>query len=231
MRPGAARRSGSEIDPAPPGLYRPAMQARPGLYAIVDPAFLRGRDPERVADAALRGGCAILQLRWKNGHDRDCLTLARRLSERCASAGVPFVVDDRPDIAVCAGAAGLHLGQDDLPIADARRIVGTMAIGRSTHDEAQAKAAVDEGADVVAFGPIFETASKERPDPTVGLDRLAALCRECPRPVVAIGGIDLERAASVARAGARWGAAIGALGLAEDPEQAARALHRALGGS
>lgn len=202
-----------------------------GLYAIVDPAAVRGRDPETIAAAILAGGCAVLQLRSKDASDRELLALARRIGARARAAGVPFVLNDRADLAVLAGADGLHLGQDDLPVAEARRIAGpSMVIGRSTHDEAQARRAVEEGADVVAFGPVFETKSKLRPDPVVGLDRLAAVCRASALPVVAIGGITLERAAAVASAGARWGAVIGALCGADDPEAAARALHAALGG-
>ena len=209
-----------------------------GLYAIVDPGApgMRGKDPERVAEAILRGGCAMLQLRAKGGSDRALLALARRIAARCEAAGVPFVVNDRPDIALLAGARGLHLGQDDLPIAEARRVLGGgvlregIAIGRSTHDEDQAREAVSEGADLVAFGPIWATASKADPDPVVGLERLASVCRATPRPVIAIGGVTLERAEAIVSAGARYGAVISALCGADDPELAARALHSALGG-
>jgi thiamine-phosphate diphosphorylase len=202
-----------------------------GLYAIVDPAACRDRDPERVAAAILAGGCARLQLRAKRGPDRALLALARRLRARCRAAGVPFVVNDRPDLAVLTGADALHLGQDDLPIAEARRIAGALEVGRSTHDEAQARAAVAEGADVVAFGPVFETRSKEAPDPVVGIERLGEVCAATPLPVVAIGGLTVGNAPSVTAAGARFGAAIGAVCGADDPEAAARALHRALGGA
>lgn len=203
-----------------------------GLYAIVDPAHCRGRDPEVVAEAILAGGCAVLQLRAKALSDRALLALARRIGARARAGGVPFVVNDRPDLAMLVGAAGLHLGQDDLPIAEARRVLApAVHIGRSTHDPAQALAAVDEGADVVAFGPVFETTSKARPDPVVGLEQLAEVCRRSARPVVAIGGVTLERAADIVRAGARWGAAIGAICGVDDPKSAAAALHAALGGT
>lgn len=202
-----------------------------GLYAIVDPAACGARDPERVAQAILAGGCARLQLRVKGGSDAGWLALARKLRGRCATAGVPFIVNDRPDLALLVGADGLHLGQDDLPIAEARRIVGDLEIGRSTHDEVQARAAVAEGADLVAFGPVFATRSKEARDPTVGLERLASVCATSSRPVVAIGGLTLETAARVAGAGASFGAAIGAVCGAADPESAARALHHAFGGA
>lgn len=199
-----------------------------GLYAIVDPRALGARDPVRFAAAVLAGGCARLQLRHKAGSDRALLELARALKSLCAERGVPFVVNDRADVAQLTGADGLHLGQDDLPLADARALLPDAEIGLSTHDPAQARAATD--ADLVAFGPIFATTSKEAPDPVVGLDALGAICANSPRPVVAIGGIDLARAPQIREAGATYGAVIGALAKADDPTAAARALHAALGG-
>lgn len=202
-----------------------------GLYAILDPGATRSRDPERVAAAILAGGCARLQLRWKDGPDMARLALARALRERCRVAGVPFVMNDRADLAILSEADGLHLGQDDLEVADARRVVGSMEIGLSTHDATQAMEAARGGADLVAFGPIFATASKEDPEPVVGLEALGEVCGALSRPVVAIGGITAERAPRVRAAGATFGAVIGAVCAADDPERAARELHRALGGA
>ncbi|MGE0784933.1 MAG: thiamine phosphate synthase [Sandaracinaceae bacterium] len=200
----------------------------PGLYAIVDPERLGDRDPARFAEAVLDGGCARLQLRMKRGADRTFLALARRIAELCARREVRFVVNDRPDLARLAGAGGLHLGQDDLDPLDARAIVGEgVEIGLSTHDERQVELA--RNVDLLAFGPVFDTASKDAPDPTVGLERLAAICRG--REVVAIGGIDLARAPQVRAAGATYGAVIGALAQADDPRAMAAALHAALGGA
>lgn len=207
----------------------PSLPPR-GLYAIVDPAATGDRDPERVAEAVLTGGCARLQLRVKDGPDAAHLGLARRLGLRCRAAGVPFVMNDRADLAVLADADGLHLGQDDISVADARGIVGNREIGLSTHDSAQADAARAAGADLIAFGPVFDTTSKENPDPTVGLEALRAICRAAGPPVVAIGGISVERAPAIRAAGASYGAVIRAVCGADDPESAARALHAALGG-
>lgn len=201
-----------------------------GLYAIVDPERCGGRDPVEVAEAILRGGCALLQVRAKRLADRDRLALMRAVRARARARGVPFVVNDRPDLAVLVAADGLHLGQDDLPIAEARRIVGSMTIGRSTHDLAQVRAAIAEGADLIGFGPVFATTSKESPDPVVGVAGLADAVRASPVPVVAIGGITEASAAGVLEAGATLAAVISAIGEARDPEGAARALHRALGG-
>lgn len=197
-----------------------------GFYAIVDPDVCAG-DPLDVADAFLRGGCAVLQLRHKSdatAGDRATLALARALSAKCRAASVPFVMNDRLDLALLADADGLHLGQDDLPIAEARRFFRG-PIGVSTHDLAQLARAIAEGADLVGFGPVFATSTKKNPDPVVGLDGLAAACRAASVPVVAIGGIDRERARLCFEAGAALVAAIGATCAADDPEAAARALH------
>ena len=122
------------------------------------------------------------------------------LKDRCRAAGVPFCVNDRLDVALAVGADAVHLGQDDLPLADARadrRRAGSL-IGFSTHNPAQAAAAVAGGADYIGFGPIFDTRSKLRPDPTVGVEGLRAVAAASPIPVVAIGGITLDTVASVA---------------------------------
>ena len=206
-----------------------------GFYAIVDPDVCTG-DPLDVADAFLRGGCAVLQLRHKSAADpagsveksaagdRATLALARALSAKCRAAGVPFVMNDRLDLALLADADGLHLGQDDLPIAEARRFFRG-PIGVSTHDLTQLARAIADGADLVGFGPVFATSTKKNPDPVVGLDGLASACRAANVPVVAIGGIDRERARLCFDAGAALVAAIGATCAAADPEAAARALH------
>lgn len=198
-----------------------------GLYAIVDPDRCAGRDPERIAVAILDGGCAALQLRGKKLGDAAFLALARRLRVRCRASGVPFFVNDRADVALLSNADGLHLGQHDLPVAEARRLLPEAHIGVSTHDLAQARRAVEHGADLIGFGPIYATATKENPDPVVGLDRLEEVCHGVAIPVIAIGGIDAIRAPDVARAGAAMAAAISAVCGADDPAQAAHAIHRA----
>lgn len=205
------------------------MQVR-GLYAIVDPAACGARGPIETAEAILAGGCAMLQLRDKAGSDRARLEVARELRRLCARAGVPFVLNDRPDLARLSAADGLHLGQDDLRIEDARALVGSMPIGRSCHSADDLTRARAEGADLLALGPIFETTSKENPDPVVGLEALRVAARATDRPLVAIGGLDVARAALVADTGTPLGAVIRALCSAGDPQARARALHEALGG-
>jgi thiamine-phosphate diphosphorylase len=201
-----------------------------GLYVLVDPEHTRGRDPVQIAQAALAGGCAALQLRAKRLPDAARLALARELCALARAAGIPFVVNDRIDLGLLAQADGVHLGQDDVSPADARALAPRLAIGLSTHSLAQALAGDRSGADLLGFGPVFETRSKERPDPTVGLEMLATVVRSVHRPVVAIGGIHLGNAAGVAATGARLAAVIGAVGEADDPEAASRALHAMLGG-
>ncbi len=202
-----------------------------GLYAILDPAACRGREPLVVAEAILRGGCAALQLRDKTAGDGEVLALARALRARARAAGVPFVVDDRLDVAIACEADGVHLGQDDLPIAVARAQAPWLQVGISTHDEAQRARAEREGADLVGFGPVFPTTSKERPDALVGLAGVERATRASSIPVVAIGGIDLSRAPALRAHGVTLAAAISAVCAADDPEASARALHRALGGT
>jgi thiamine-phosphate pyrophosphorylase len=179
------------------------------LYAIIDLELVE--DPLELAEAALDKGCAWLQLRAKRSTDRVWVEVATALRECCRSAGTPFVINDRPDIAKIVEADGLHLGQDDLSMADARRVVGEMIIGVSTHSLEQALEAEAGGADLLAFGPVFNTKTKVDPDPTVGLDALREVCAAVRRPVVAIGGITPENAASVLDVGATCVAVISAL--------------------
>ncbi len=198
-----------------------------GLYAIVDPEHCRGRAPLDVAIAILEGGCAVLQLRAKHLTDRALLDLARDIKAQCASKGVPFVLNDRADIAALAKADGLHLGQEDLPVAAARETIGDMCIGVSTHNLDQALRAEQDGADLIGFGPVFLTSTKSDPDPVVGLDGLGEACRRVDLPVVAIGGITHENAPKAISGGARWVAAISSVIGADDVTAAASTLHRA----
>src|SRR5688572_22530929 len=137
-----------------------------GLYVIVDPEQCGVRDALWVAEQALAGGCAVVQLRAKNLADGARLALARSIRTRCREHGVPFWMNDRLDLALLVEADGLHLGQDDLPVDEVRKLWGARPVGVSTHSLAQALAAEQAGADVIGFGPVFETQSKLNPDPT-----------------------------------------------------------------
>ncbi len=201
-----------------------------GFYAIIDPAHCPtsasdsdGTDVLEVADAVLRGGATVLQLRDKRGDDRDQLALARVLKARCEKVGIPFVMNDRLDLALLAGADGLHLGQDDLPIEDVRGLFRG-PVGLSTHNMVQAQEAVRRGADLIGFGPVFSTRTKENPDPTVGIAMLGEVAQAVDVPVVAIGGIGIAQVGAVYETGAAMIAAISAVLGASDPEAAARAF-------
>jgi thiamine-phosphate pyrophosphorylase len=212
-----------------------------GLYAILDVDFLlqRGIEPLPFADALLAARPAALQVRAKSAGARDALALLRSVQARAVLAGVPLFANDRPDLALLAGCAGVHLGQADVSLADARRLGPELALGVSTHgldqlDEVLAEAGAVRPA-YVAFGPIFHTSSKRDPEPVVGLAALAEAaqrCRAAGVPLLAIGGLSLARAAEVA-AFADLGAVISALlpdeGLAAVTRSAA-ALHAAFGG-
>lgn len=194
-----------------------------GLYGMVDlPPAATVEDADRLARALLDAGARVLQLRHKQGSARSLLDVGLRLRALTRGRDAWLVVNDRLDVAQEVGADGVHLGQEDLPIAAARQLApAPFVIGVSTHTLAQARAAADAGADYLGFGPCFATRSKENPWPVVGLAALAEVCRAVPIPVVAIGGITAATIADVARAGAAAAAVIGAIRDAADPCAAA----------
>jgi len=185
----------------------------PRFYPILDPeiAIRDGIDPIAAAEQILEGGATILQFRHKGFFSRTVFAQLERVAELCRDAGVLFVVNDRADLAALTNAA-LHLGQDDLTPTAARKVVGAKTlIGYSTHTERQLRAAAAEPANYLALGPIFGTASKQNPDPIVGLDELRRLRPLTDRTLVAIGGITRTNAQSVLAAGADSVAIIGDL--------------------
>jgi thiamine-phosphate pyrophosphorylase len=213
----------------------PAVQAQmnivfPPLYAIIDAALVKTSElsfAERMAES----GVEILQYRSKHATSRQlfdvCSVLARQWPRLVKnSPRVPrFIVNDRPDIASLVGAGGVHVGQTDLGVEQARAIVGPQSwVGVSTHSLEQVAAADRTSADYIAFGPIFPTTTKENPDPVVGLDLLAQVRRRTRKPLVAIGGITLDRAEAVYRAGADSLAVTRDLMAAPDPAARARAF-------
>jgi len=176
----------------------------PRLYPILDTESLAGRGVtiETAAAAFLEGGAGILQIRHKSHWSRDIFEAARQVGRLCREAGAPLIVNDRADFAMLLG-AGLHLGQDDLAPGDARGLLGPSApIGFSSHNADQLSAAGGEPVDYVAFGPVFPTASKRNPDPVAGVDQIRRCRARVAKPLVAIGGITLENALDVLRAGA-----------------------------
>ena len=175
------------------------MKPLPPLYAIADAAF---GDPVEVAARLFRGGVRLVQIRNKEASSGDFLSQTAAIVQ-AAPDGASVIVNDRTDIARICGAAGVHLGQDDLPPARARVILGERSVlGVSTHDADQALEAVTQPINYVAVGPVFSTSTKKNHAPPLGLGGLAEICRRIDRPVVAIGGIRLEDVEDVIATGA-----------------------------
>jgi len=190
--------------------------ALPPLYAIVDPLDT-AQDPVALARAILAGGATLLQLRLKNHAPRALWRVASEIVPLAAAAGARVIVNDRPDVAAVVGAAGVHLGQTDVPPDVAARLLPPNAlIGISTHDLGEVKKAAPLGPSYVAVGPVFATASKRGALPPRGLDFVREARALTQRPLVAIGGITPETAAAVRAAGADSVAMIGALVRARD---------------
>lgn len=172
------------------------------IYLVADENFYTGSDLISDLKGVLEAGVDLLQWRQKFGSDSIFLEKAYAVRALCREYETPFVVNDRPDIAMLVAADALHLGQNDLPIAEARRLVGPeMPIGKSTHSLDQALAAEAEGADYLGFGPIFKTPSKAKPDPEVGILGLIEMLAQISTPVVAIGGLDETNIAEVVDTG------------------------------
>lgn len=201
------------------------------VYPIADAAPGTGRSPLDLIAAVLAAGCRLVQLRMKHADTRTFVEIARAAKALTDRHDAALIVNDRADIARLIDAAGVHLGQDDLPLAAARAILGpARIIGTSTHTLAQLGDAVRLGvADYVAYGPIFPTTSKARPDPTQGVAILRQARAITPLPLVAIGGITIDTVAAVRAAGADAVAVIGAIASASDPVAATRALCAAAG--
>jgi thiamine-phosphate diphosphorylase len=195
-----------------------------GLYVIIDPQACRGRDPVEVARMAIDGGASVIQWRDKQRDKGDQLADARAIAAACRDAGAIFIVNDHVDLAIACGADGVHLGQHDLPIEAARPVAGAnIIIGVSTNNADEARAAEAAGADYVAVGAIFTTASKTNTRPA-DLDRIRDVKAAVRVPVVAIGGIEASNVRSVIEAGADAAAVISAVCGAGDPRMASNQL-------
>ena len=194
----------------------------PALYAILDPE-VAPLPLVALAGTLLDAGVQLMQLRDKRGSAAQLYSQAKQLQALSSARGGRFLVNDRPDIAAMTGCGGVHVGQQDLPPEEARRICGpTLWVGVSTHNLEQLREADLTSVDYIAVGPIFPTATKENPDPVVGLGFLRAARELTRKPLVAIGGIAIESAAEVFRAGADSVAVIRDLLAAPDPGERAR---------
>lgn len=176
---------------------------RSRVYPIADTDILarRGFEPAAFVMALLDGGARIVQYRHKSVYTRRSYDQLEEIASLCRAASAQLIVNDRADFAAICD-AGLHVGQDDLPPALARRVIGGRMLGLSTHNESQLRAAAEEPVDYVALGPIFHTGSKQNADPEVGLENLRAWRPLVAKPLVAIGGITLENVRTVLDAGA-----------------------------
>lgn len=194
----------------------------PRLYVILDATLLTIPETE-CARQLVDAGVRLLQYRHKSASSRELLECAKRLSTLLMPQGVTFIVNDRADVASLAGASGVHVGQEDLGAEAARAVVGTeRLVGVSTHTREQFEHAAATSADYIAVGPIFSTSTKENPDPVVGTEFVRQVRPLTMKPIVAIGGITLEHAAEVVRAGADSVAVASDILRASDPGARAR---------
>uniref|UniRef100_I2Q512 Thiamine-phosphate synthase n=1 Tax=Desulfovibrio sp. U5L TaxID=596152 RepID=I2Q512_9BACT len=198
-----------------------------GLYLVTDRPALLGRNLLDVVGQAVAGGAGMVQLREKTASTREFVELARAVAGMLRPLGVPLLINDRVDVALAAGADGVHVGQDDMRPADVRSILGPDAIiGLSVTGEAEARAARGEPVDYLGAGPVFATATKPDAGAAQGLSGLAAMIALATVPVVAIGAITSANAASVLAQGAAGLAVVSAICSAENPHEAAACLRR-----
>jgi len=214
--------------PAPDAPRRVPFPA--GLYLILDPAVAGSLSLPDLVKTALTTGVRFFQLRMKTPHAGEFYDLAAQVCALVRAGGGMFIMNDRVDVAQAVGADGVHLGQEDLPLADARAILGPdKLIGISTHTMKQALEADAGGADYVGFGPIFPTSTKEHPDPVVGIAGLREVRAKVRVPIVAIGGITTKNVREVVAAGADCCAVISAVLAASDPKRALFELLKEIG--
>lgn len=195
------------------------------LYLVTDRSLSRGRSTENIVREAIAGGATCVQLREKHCGTRQFIAEARMLMALLQPAGIPLIINDRLDVALAAGANGVHLGQKDMAIADARRLAGPgLVIGISAESLADAVQAEAEGADYIGISPVFATTTKKDAAAPLGLDGIRRIRAAVRLPLVAIGGITLENAESVISAGADGLAVVSAIVAAQCPRTAAAAL-------
>lgn len=213
----------------------PALGRALSVYLLTDPALAAALDRPvtEIARAAIDGGVTALQLRAKEMHAREQWKLGRALRELTWERGIPFFVNDRLDLALALAADGVHLGEEDLPVAEARRLAEAagrpdLVIGFSTSVPEYARQAVAEGADYVSVGNLFGTTRKPDAGEPVGTEPLAAIARELKVPVIGIGGVAAQNAPRVIEAGGAGVAVISAIFGAADPCEAAATMRRAV---
>ena len=197
------------------------------LYLITDPALCAEKGLVETVKAAVEGGVSMVQLRDKHASDADMIEEAKALKEALAGSGVPLIINDRLDVALAAGADGLHMGQSDGDVAAARRALGPDAIlGLSVSNHAQMREVNEEPLDYLGLGPIFATQTKDDHDIPLGLDGLEELAAASSLPCVAIGGLKADHVEAVRKAGAQGLAVVSAICATKDPKAAAQEFKR-----
>jgi thiamine-phosphate pyrophosphorylase len=199
------------------------------LHILTDTTIQSRFDHVELAEQAIRGGAEVIQFRQKSGTTLEMIQAAKRVRAVCRRAGVPLIVNDRVDVAIAADADGVHLGRDDFPIRLARQLLGPhRIIGGSAGSITEARAGYEEGADYLGCGPIHATATKPDAGPAAGAKLVSAIARVLPLPLIAIGGVTEADLDMLLGAGAHGIAVISAVCAAADPEEATRALRRAI---
>jgi len=200
------------------------------LCFIADSGATEGRDILSLIKRAVDGGATLIQLRGKIWSTREFLEFGIKIRKMLEVKNVPLIINDRVDIALACGAAGVHLGQEDMPLPCARKILGeTKLIGISVNTPEEAVAADKEGADYVGAGPVFATSSKKVLEPFLGLDGLQKIRAKVRIPILAIGGITVANAPAVISAGADGVAVISAIAAAGNPKKAATEIIESIG--
>ena len=195
------------------------------LHVITDTTLQSRFTHAELAELAIEGGADTVQFRQKHGTTRELIATAQSMQATCEQHDVPLIVNDRADIALAVGAAGAHFGQDDMPVSIGRQILATETIiGASARTEEKILEAITEGADYIGFGPIYGTTSKSDAEMAKGLQRLRRMCDIAACPVIAIGGITVQTAGDVIRAGAHGIAVISAVCAHPEPTVATQAL-------
>jgi thiamine-phosphate pyrophosphorylase len=200
-----------------------------GIYLVTSASLSAGRSTMSVLDAALRAGIRLVQLREKDATAGAFVELARRAREATESCGAVLIINDRLDVAMACRADGVHLGQDDFPVAAARRLAPEMIIGASSHNVNEAVAAQRAGASYVNIGPIFPTTTKQWQSEFLGVGGIDAIAPHLSIPFTVMGGIKLQHIPELVRHGARTIAVVTAITAAPDPGAAASSLLSAYG--
>lgn len=232
----AAPSAESSDAPSPSSESSPAHSlANPSigrLHVITDFKMQQELSHAELARLAVRGGADTIQFRQKHGGIRNQLIEAHKTQAVCTDASIPLIINDRVDVAQAVGAAGIHLGQRDFPVDQARELLGEeFIIGATATTAEQAEEAYELGASYVGFGPVFETRSKRNPSNVKGLENLADACEAVPIPVIAIGGITHDRVRPILDAGAYGIAVLSAVATANNPERATARFRAAIDGA